>query len=213
MTPTVFQPGQIFNGSGEMIRDGAFGPDTPFYNDTGDGVYDYFVNNLEFLYKLAEAEIVPVTSLPASGDTSKTYLVTAGTDAGKCYIWTGTAWQEISSTDVVTRAEAAVADAAELLAQVQALIAASTVDSVWDSETAYEVGDCVMTSDGTTYRCIQDSTNNPPATSPGYWAAVMIVEAKTFEYDSNGDICPCISPVESANWGIDNNGDIYPSGE
>ena len=213
MIKQTFQHAELRNANDEIIQEGAYGKLSPLANATNDGWIDFVMNNLEFLYEMTQAEFVPVTSLPASGDPSKIYLVTAGANAGKLYIWTGTEWQEQSNAEVVTRAEEAVNEAAALLAQVQALIIASSVNAEWDEETTYEVGACVITSDGATYRCIQESTNNPPATSPGYWAAVMIVEAKTFEYDSNGDICPCISPVESANWGIDNNGDIYPSGE
>jgi len=210
MLPTTFQPGEIYNSSGALIRAGAFGPNTPFYKDDGNGVYDYIVNDLEFLYKLAQAEIVPVTTLPASGDPSKTYLVTYGADAGKCFIWTGTIWQELSSADIVDQAEAAVADAADLLRQVQALIAASTVDSLWNASTAYDVGDCVMTTDGATWRCVQACTNQPPATSPAYWSSVTVAAVTTFEFDGNGDIVPAVSPVASANWDIDSNGDIEP---
>ena len=195
MIKQTFQRAELRNANDEIIQEGAYGKHSPLVNATNDAWIDYVMNNLEFL------------------NTSKIYLVTTGVNAGKLYIWTGTEWQEQSNAEVVTRAEEAVNEAAALLAQVQALIVASTVNTEWDAETTYEVGDVVITSDGATYRCIQESTNNPPATSPGYWAAVMIVEAKTFEYDSNGDICPCISPVESANWGIDSNGDIYPSGE
>lgn len=211
MLPTVFQPPELFDSSGNLIRPGAFGPNTPFFNDHGGGVYDYIANDLEFLYKLAKTEIVPVESLPASGDSSKTYLVTAGTNAGKCYIWTGSAWQQLSSDDVVTRAEEAVADAEDLLREVQAYIAASTIDAAWNSATTYAVGDCVYTSDGSAYRCIQASTNNPPATSPAYWAAIEVVEAKTFEYDADGDLIPCANPVSSANWEVDSDGDIMPA--
>ena len=213
MIKQTFQRAELRNADDEIIQEGAYGKTSALANATNDGWIDFVMNNLEFLYDLVQSEIVPVTTLPESGDPSKVYLVTAGVDAGKLFIWIGTEWQEQSNEEVVTRAEEAVDEAAALLAQVQALIAASTVNTEWDAETTYEVGDCVITSDGATYRCIQESTNNPPATSPGYWAAVMIVEAKTFEYDSNGDICPCINPVESANWGIDSNGDIYPSGE
>ena len=213
MIKQTFQRAELRNANDEIIQEGAYGKHSPLVNATNDAWIDYVMNNLEFLNEMTQAEFVPVTTLPEAGDTSKIYLVTTGVNAGKLYIWTGTEWQEQSNAEVVTRAEEAVNEAAALLAQVQALIVAATVNTEWDAETTYEVGDVVITSDGATYRCIQESTNNPPATSPGYWAAVMIVEAKTFEYDSNGDICPCISPVESANWGIDSNGDIYPSGE
>ena len=198
MQPTVYQRPQLFDSNGNLIRSGAFGPETPFWNGVGTGVYDYLANNLEFLLGVAEAETIPVATLPASGDTSKTYLVTSGSNAGKCYMWTGSAWQELSSSDVVSRAEEAVieaessvADISELLAQVQAYIALATIDSQWNSETTYEFGDCVLTSDGVAYRCLQTSTNNPPASSPSYWALIA-ANPQIFEYDTNGDIMPSV---------------------
>lgn len=210
MQPTTYQPPQLFNTSGELIRDGAFGPETPFWNGVGTGMYDYLVNDLEYLRKVAEGKIIPVTSLPASGTLDKTYLVTAGANAGKCFIWTGTAWQKLSDEEAVDRAEAVAGEAKAMLLQVQALIAMASIDDAWDADTAYEAGNCVYDSEGVSYRCIRDNTGKNPATSPGYWSAISIVEQKTFEYDSNGDICPCLHPVASANWGIDENGDIYP---
>ena len=211
MRPTVFQKAELRDENDNIIQQGAYGKGSALSNSTNNAFIDYVMNNLEFLYKLAEAEIVPVQSLPASGDPSKTYLVTYGTNAGKCYIWTGSAWQQLSDDDIVSRAEAAVADAEDLLREVQAYIAASTIDAAWSSSTAYAVGDCVYTSDGSAYRCIQASTNNPPATSPAYWAAIEVVEAKTFEYDTDGDLIPCANPVSSANWEVDSDGDIMPA--
>lgn len=211
MNQTIFQPAELRDSNDNIIQQGTYGKNTPLANATNDAFIDYIMNNLEFLYKLAKAGIVPVASLPSSGDSSKTYLVTYGVNAGKCYIWTGSAWQQLSDDDIVTRAEAAVADAEDLLREVQAYIAASTINAAWNSSTTYAVGACVYTSDGSAYRCIRASTNNPPATSPGYWAAIEVVEAKTFEYDTDGDLIPCANPVASANWEIDSDGDIIPA--
>lgn len=105
MTPTVYQKPEIRDANDNIIQQGAFGKNTALANATNDGWVDYVMNNLEFLNKLATAEIVPVTALPASGDTTKKYLVTTGTDAGKLFFWTGSAWQE--TADSVSRAEAA----------------------------------------------------------------------------------------------------------
>ncbi len=46
---TVYQPPEIYNNQGELIRSGAFGPGTPFYDGQGTGVYDYIANNMEHL--------------------------------------------------------------------------------------------------------------------------------------------------------------------
>lgn len=108
-------------------------------------------------------------------------------------------------------AQGALVDADALLASVQAYISAATVDGFWSSATEYDPGDCVMTSDGAVYRCIQTSTNNPPATSPSYWVPITTVELYTFEYDNNGDLMPLINPNSSQNWDIDENDDIMPA--
>ena len=108
-------------------------------------------------------------------------------------------------------AQGALIDADALLQATKAYISAATVDGFWNSATEYDPGDCVMTSDGAVYRCIQTSTNNPPATSPSYWVPITTVELYTFEYDTNGDLMPLINPNASQNWDIDENDDIMPA--
>lgn len=108
-------------------------------------------------------------------------------------------------------AQAALVDADALLQATRGYISAATVESIWDSGTAYHTGDVIMTSDGAVYRCIQDNTNRPPITSPSYWAAITTVELYTFEYDNSGDLMPLINPAASQNWDIDENEDIMPS--
>lgn len=49
MELTVYQPPEIYDNNGQLIRSGAFGPNTPFYDPNGRGVYDYLVNNMEDL--------------------------------------------------------------------------------------------------------------------------------------------------------------------
>ena len=46
---TSYQPPEIYGNEGQLIRQGVFGPNTPFYDPNGRGVYDYIVNNLEAL--------------------------------------------------------------------------------------------------------------------------------------------------------------------
>lgn len=46
---TVYQPPEIYDNNGQLIRAGAFGPSTPFYDPNGRGIYDYLVNNMEDL--------------------------------------------------------------------------------------------------------------------------------------------------------------------
>jgi len=109
MQPTTFQPAQLYGSNGKLIRDGAYGQETPFVDDHGTGWSDYVNNNLEFLNMVATGEVVPVTSLPDAGASNKKYVVTSGPDAGRTYIWTGAEWLE--TFDVVSRAETAARQA------------------------------------------------------------------------------------------------------
>lgn len=136
MTPTVFQPAELRDSNDNIIQEGAYGKQTPLCNDENDGWIDYVMNNLEFLNKLAVAEIVPVTTLPASGNPNKKYLVTTGTDAGILFIWTGSAWQE--TADSVSRAEAAAhnASVSQNAADANARDAATSAQNAGASATA-----------------------------------------------------------------------------
>lgn len=97
MNQTTFQPAEIYDSNGNIIQQGAFGINTPFASSTGDGVYDYIVNNLYALKDMIAAGYIAVATLPASGQTNKYYVITEGANAGKCYVWTGTAWQELTT--------------------------------------------------------------------------------------------------------------------
>lgn len=97
MNQTTFQPAEIYDSNGNIIQQGAYGINTPFCTSTGDGVYDYIVNNLNALKDMIAAGYIAVATLPASGDANKYYVITEGANAGKCYIWTGTAWQELTT--------------------------------------------------------------------------------------------------------------------
>lgn len=113
--------------------------------------------------------------------------------------------------------EANAADSAEL-AQNSATDAARMADkaagyvsnvTVWDSVTEYKPPDVVMTSDGSTYRCIKANTNTTPQSSADCWAITTSVAAKTFEYDEKGDLMPLILPRTSNVWEAIN-GEIIP---
>lgn len=49
MELTTFQPPEIYDKNGDLIRSGAWGPNTPFFDGKGTGIYDYIANNLENL--------------------------------------------------------------------------------------------------------------------------------------------------------------------
>lgn len=104
MKRTTYQVPELRDANDNIIQQGAFGKNTALCTATNDGWIDYVANNLEFLYDIAKDEVVPVPSLPASGQMNKTYLLTT---TGVSYRWSGTAWVEISSSEAVGRAEAA----------------------------------------------------------------------------------------------------------
>lgn len=120
MTPTTYQKPEIRDANDNIIQQGAFGKNTALANSTNDGWIDYVANDLEFLYDLAKDEVVPVPSLPASGQTNKTYLLTT---TGVSYRWSGTEWVAVSSSEAVGRAESAA-----LLAEQWATKTDGTVD-------------------------------------------------------------------------------------
>lgn len=138
-------------------------------------------------------------------DDAMQYAIEAQTSKNSAAI------SETAARQANTSAQAAVEEAQELLDEFNSYIAASTVNAMWDSSVTYVVGDCVMTPDGSTYRCIQESTNDSPSTSPEYWAIVQLTQLATFEYDEHGDLMPLINPANSPNWQIDENGDIVPA--
>ena len=49
MELTGYQNPEIYDGNGDLIRSGAFGPNTPLTDPHGRGLYDYLVNNIENL--------------------------------------------------------------------------------------------------------------------------------------------------------------------
>lgn len=125
-----------------------------------------------------------------------------------------------AATTAATNANVSAANAADSaeLAQNSATDAARMADkaagyvsnvTVWDSTTEYNPPDVVMTSDGSTYRCIKANTNTTPQSSADCWAITTSVEAKTFEYDEKGNLMPLILPRTSHMWEVIN-GEIIP---
>ena len=62
----------------------------------------YYVPDDLYIYtfSMSNTEIVYVSALPSSGNSTKRYCVTSGVNTGKTYIWSGSAW--IETTNVVT---------------------------------------------------------------------------------------------------------------
>lgn len=125
-----------------------------------------------------------------------------------------------AATTAATNANVSAANAADSaeLAQNSATDAARMADkaagyvsnvTVWDNTTEYKPPDVVMTSDGSTYRCIKANANTPPQSSADCWAITTSVAAETFEYDEKGDLMPLILPRTSNVWEAIN-GEITP---
>lgn len=125
-----------------------------------------------------------------------------------------------AATTAATNANVSAANAADSaeLSQNSATDAARMADkaagyvsnvTVWDSVTEYKPPDVVMTSDGSTYRCIKANANTPPQSSADCWAITTSVAAETFEYDEKGDLMPLILPRTSSVWEAIN-GEIIP---
>ena len=106
-------------------------------------------------------------------------------------------------------ANASAVDAVEA-----AKIAAGYVSNVtvWNGATQYNPPDVVMTSDGSTYRCIQSNVGTNPQNHPEYWAITASVEARTFEFDLDGNLTPRLLPITSHMWEVAGTDEIMPIG-
>lgn len=82
--------------------------------------------------------------------------------------------------------------------------------TVWNGATEYNPPDVVMTADGSTYRCIKSNVGTNPQNHPEYWAMTASVEARTFEFDLNGDLMPKLLPITSHMWEVADTGEIMP---
>lgn len=92
----------------------------------------------------------------------------------------------ISQGAAAGSASAAQADAQT--AESAALAAASASGATaWSAVTAYDVGDCVFTTDGKTYRAIAANTNVAPASDPTKWYLMTIVLGETSTTAYRGD--------------------------
>lgn len=132
----------------------------------------------------------------AARDEAKRAMATAATAAANA---------NVSAANAADSAELAT-DAARMADKAAGYVSNVTI---WDSTTEYKPPDVVMTSDGSTYRCIKANTNTPPQSSADCWAITTSVAAETFEYDEKGDLMPLILPRTSNVWEAIN-GEIIP---
>lgn len=112
-----------------------------------------------------------------------------------------------SAEDAEDSADAAH-DALEEAKEIASVI--GVVGEPYDPTKTYNFPDTVITSDGSTWRCIETSTGEYPATS-SKWVALALATSDAFEYDANGDLQPCEYAQRSSMWQIDANEDVYPA--
>lgn len=164
-------------------------------NDAGNGFVS--MENPESV--LAENKAVLEAS-KAARDEAKRAMANATTAATNA---------NVSATNAADSAELSqnsATDAARMADKAAGYVSNVTV---WDSTTEYKPPDVVMTSDGSTYRCIKANANTPPQSSADCWAITTSVAAETFEYDEKGDLMPLILPRTSHVWEAIN-GEITP---
>lgn len=91
MKPQTFQHPEIRDENDNIIQPGAFGKNTPFCTKGNDGIFDYFANDIEYLYKqgAADDKDFKAKSLAITG-TSDLNLVNADTVKAKSLAVTGT---------------------------------------------------------------------------------------------------------------------------
>lgn len=108
-------------------------------------------------------------------------------------------------------ASASEKSAAKILADIEAV--ATTVGGVatmYSNTRTYRLADQVMLPDGTTYRCIAQSTGEYPPTS-GKWVQTAMTTQDTFERDLNDDLMPTEYAKATRLWAVDTAEDICPA--
>lgn len=115
-----------------------------------------------------------------------------------------------SATNAANSALAASDSAADAARFAHAAAGYISNVTVWNGSTEYSPPDVVMTADGSTYRCIKSNVGTNPQNHPEYWAMTTSVEARTFEFDLNGDLTPRLLPLTSHMWEVADTGEIMP---
>lgn len=170
MIKTTYQKPEIRDANDNIIQQGAFGKNTALANATNDGWIDYVANDLEFLYGIAKDEIVPVPSLPASGQMNKTYLLTT---TGVSYRWSGTQWVAVSSSEAVGRAETAATNA-----QNYANAAQQSADDAQD--TADDIAEHLVQ--------IDKNTGGVAKNSKRISNIEKLLQGNLYDYDTDDDV-------------------------
>ena len=102
-------------------------------------------------------------------------------------------------------------NAAEILENIEAAaITVGGIATVYSSIKTYGPTAQVMLPDGTTYRCIAQSTGEYPPMS-GKWVQTSMSTQDTFERDLNDDLMPTEYAKATRLWAIDAEEDIFPA--
>lgn len=113
----------------------------------------------------------------AARDEAKRAMSTAATAAANANV------SAANAADSAELSQNSATDAARMADKAAGYVSNVTV---WDSTTEYKPPDVVMTSDGSTYRCIKANRNTAPQSSADCWAITTSIAAETFEYDEKG---------------------------
>jgi hypothetical protein len=110
---------------------------------------------------------------------------------------------EVNADESARDAAASLEEAKEIASVI------GVVGEPYDPTKTYHIPDIVITPDGTSWRCIQTSTGEYPATS-SKWVALALAQGETFEYDEDGNLQPRAYAQSSSMWQIDDDGNIMP---
>lgn len=141
----------------------------------------------------------------AAEETASEMASRASTSAGNAAV------SEEAAKASEGNASASEKSAAKILADIEA--AATTVGgiaTIYSNTRTYRPTDQVMLPDGTTYRCITQSTEEYPPTS-GKWVQTAMTTQDTFERDLNDDLMPAEYAKATRLWAIDTAEDICPA--
>lgn len=97
MNLQAFQPGELRNGTDEIIRPGAYGKKTAFATADNNGILDYIMNNFEVLKDALSGAYIYAANLskfPLTGSSDKLYVAE---DTGQTYKWSGSAYVLLTS--------------------------------------------------------------------------------------------------------------------
>ncbi len=136
-----------------------------------------------------------------AADASKTAAANSATQASNSATAAGLSKE--AAAESARDAAASLEEAKEIASVI------GVVGEPYDPTKTYHIPDIVITTDGTSWRCIQTSTGEYPATS-SKWVALALAQGETFEYDEDGNLQPRAYAQSSSMWQIDDDENIMP---